>query len=74
MMQYEKILLRFLENPENTKLTELLKILDKNGFSYCGGKGSHRVYKNNDGKTIVLPVHNNQIKKVYKIQVKKLIF
>lgn len=74
MTQYEKLLKRFLENPENIDLKWLIKILEKNGFKKKQAKWSHTIYKSYEWKTITLPIHNNNIKKEYKKLAKKILF
>jgi predicted RNA binding protein YcfA (HicA-like mRNA interferase family) len=39
---------------------ELCKILVKLGFEKSFGKGSHVRFKHSDGRTTVVPVHNNE--------------
>lgn len=44
------------------KPKEVIKVLEKAGFSFIRQKGSHRIYiKNNIGITI--PLHNRDLKK-----------
>ncbi len=39
---------------------ELSKFLEKEGFQCIRQKGSHRFYRHPDGRTTVVPMHNNK--------------
>ena len=39
---------------------EVCKFLEKEGFELMRQKGSHRFYRHQDGRTTVVPVHNNR--------------
>ncbi|HLC71553.1 MAG TPA: type II toxin-antitoxin system HicA family toxin [Candidatus Nanoarchaeia archaeon] len=39
---------------------EVCKFLEKEGFECIRQKGSHRFYRHPDGRTTVVPVHNNR--------------
>jgi len=74
MTKKEKILQKFLENPEYIKYSELEYILLNNWFEKIDAKGSHIKFKNkfliND---IIIPLHNNDCKWFYKKQVYKIL-
>ena len=42
---------------------KLLKVLEKAGFVYVFGSGSHRVMKHSDGRRTTVPVHGKDIPK-----------
>ena len=39
---------------------ELCKFLEKEGFRAIRQKGSHRFYRDKDGRTTVVPIHSNK--------------
>ncbi len=39
---------------------EVCKFLEKEGYFLVRQKGSHRFYRHSDGKTTVVPIHNNK--------------
>lgn len=43
------------------KQNEFNKILNKNGFFCKGGKGSHSVFRSNDGRHISIPRSMNAV-------------
>lgn len=40
---------------------EMIKILQKIGFSLTRQSGSHRIYKNAEGKRVTVPFHSGKI-------------
>lgn len=72
MTQYEKLLEKFLKNPWNLKLFEIEKILKKNWFIREEASWSHTKYKNWE-YYILVAIHNNDIKLVYKKKIQKVI-
>lgn len=45
------------------KPREMAALLEKNGFVQISSNGSHRKYRNQDGKTVILPYHTKELKK-----------
>jgi predicted RNA binding protein YcfA (HicA-like mRNA interferase family) len=43
------------------KPKELIKSLEKAGFIFTRQTGSHAIYKNIEGKIIIVPIHNRDI-------------
>ena len=39
------------------KPERVIKALERNGFHFVNQRGSHRKYKNNDGKIVIVPMH-----------------
>ena len=74
MTQYEKLLEKFLLNPTSITLKDLIKILENNWYEYRAWKWSHNLYTNEKWNRIVIAVHNNDCKKSYKKEVKKILF
>ena len=70
MTTYEKLLQKFLENPENIELNSLIKILNENGFKKIKVTWSHQKYSNNEFY-FILAVHNWDIKRWYRTRIKK---
>jgi len=42
------------------KAKEFIKVIEKLGFYFDRQKGSHTVYKNNDGRRVVIPIHSGK--------------
>jgi predicted RNA binding protein YcfA (HicA-like mRNA interferase family) len=40
---------------------EIIKVLEKIGFFLSRQSGSHKIYKNKDGKRITVPYHSGKI-------------
>jgi predicted RNA binding protein YcfA (HicA-like mRNA interferase family) len=38
----------------------LIHVLERRGFACVRQSGSHRIYRNDDGVRVTLPVHSNQ--------------
>lgn len=67
----DKLLAKLMNGRSDRSFTfdEVELVLLQAGFLLDGGKGSHRVYRHEDGRKMVLPRHGNTIKPIY---VKKL--
>jgi predicted RNA binding protein YcfA (HicA-like mRNA interferase family) len=42
------------------KAKEFIKIIEKLGFYFDRQKGSHAIYKNDDGRRVVIPIHSGK--------------
>ena len=40
---------------------EVIKVLEKNGFFLARQSGSHKIYKNIEGKRVTVPYHSGKI-------------
>ena len=40
---------------------EIIRVLEKRGFSLSRSSGSHHIYKNSAGKRVTIPVHAGKI-------------
>lgn len=70
MTTYEKLLQKFLENPENIVLKDLIKILEKNWFKKIKTNAwSHQKYRNKESY-FTLAIHNWEIKRGYRTKIK----
>ena len=73
MTKLEKLLNRFLENPPSLKFKKIEKILLNYGFQKTNTKGSHYQYDHPSVRqSISIPIHNNDCKNIYKIEIAKL--
>ena len=45
----------------NVSFDEAIAVLERSGFLWDGGKGSHQVYRHPDGRKITLPKHGSGI-------------
>lgn len=41
--------------------SEIIKVLEKAGFSFSRQSGSHKIYKNQEGKRATVPYHSGTI-------------
>lgn len=41
--------------------TDTIRALEKAGFYFSRQSGSHKIYKNNEGKRTTVPYHSNKI-------------
>ena len=46
---------------------EMIKIVEKMGFHFTRQSGSHKIYKNNEGKRVTIAYHSEIIK--YKVNI-----
>lgn len=67
-------MVKFLRNPLALRYDQIERVLLSFGFEMASMKGSHMKWrhKNLEGN-IVIPVHHNNCKKVYKIVIAKII-
>ena len=42
------------------KAKEFIKVIEKLGFYFDRQKGSHAIYKNDDGRRVVIPTHSGK--------------
>lgn len=72
MTQKEKLIEKFLKNPENLNFPKIEKILIDLNFEKINAKGSHVKFKHHKlNRDIVIPVHNNECKNFYKKELSK---
>ncbi len=74
MTSYEKLLLKFIENPQTLKFKDIEKIILKNWYEKTEWKWSHTVYKKDWELPIIVAIHNNDCKNPYKKSIKKILF
>lgn len=75
MSKAAKILQKILggQSDKNVTVAEAIYVLERSGFAFDGGKGSHRVYRHPDGRKMVIPVHDKDIKPIYVRQIRELL-
>ncbi|QQG46018.1 MAG: type II toxin-antitoxin system HicA family toxin [Candidatus Niyogibacteria bacterium] len=44
-----------------TRAKDIIRVLEKIGFSFARQSGSHKIYKNTENKRVTVPFHNNTI-------------
>lgn len=70
----DKLLIKFINNPQSFRYKEIELILLRNGFQLIEAKGSHKKFKHHSmAKGLIIPVHNNDCKIFYKKYVKKIL-
>lgn len=47
--------------PRITTATDVIRVLEKIGFVLTRQSGSHRIYKNNEGRRVTVPYHAGKI-------------
>lgn len=74
MSQKDKLLKRFLQRPAALRYSEVVHLLLYLRFEYVSTKGSHHKFKHaNLEKELVIPVHNNECKRYYKMMTYKVL-
>lgn len=74
MTKKDKLLNKFLTNPQSLKYPEIERILLDLGFKKIQAKGSHIKFRNSLFKLyFTFSVHNNDCYPIYKIEAAKLI-
>lgn len=46
-----------MSNFPRVKAKDFIKVIDKLGFYFDRQKGSHAIYKNNEGRRVTVPIH-----------------
>jgi predicted RNA binding protein YcfA (HicA-like mRNA interferase family) len=46
-----------MSNFPSVKAKDFIKVIDKLGFYLDRQKGSHAIYKNNEGRRVTVPIH-----------------
>ena len=75
MSKAEKLKAKLM-NPDqvhNVTFAEAVLVLERAGFVWDLGHGSHQVYRHADGRRITLPKHGNNIKPVYISEIRELL-
>lgn len=73
-MNREKLIRKFLLQPESLKYRQIEKLLLYLGFEMIFAKGSHRKFKHPAMKEgLIIPVHNNDCKNYYKKVIAEII-
>ena len=66
MGKKDKLIDKLLKKPPEMRFDEIKKILENAGYKNVRAKGSHFIFKNSDdGKKVIIPTHNNRVKKCY---------
>jgi predicted RNA binding protein YcfA (HicA-like mRNA interferase family) len=73
MSKYDKLIKKLLESPTSLRYSEIEKILIHFKFQKKQAKGSHVKFKHIEINDIIIPVHKNDCKDVYKKYVKNII-
>ncbi len=74
MSQKDKLLRRFLQRPASLRYSEVVHLLLYLGFEYVSTKGSHHKFKHaNLEKELIIPVHQNDCHRHYKIAISKIL-
>ena len=49
-----------MSNYSSVKATDFIKVIETLGFYFDRQKGSHAIYKNTEGKRVVVPIHSGK--------------
>jgi predicted RNA binding protein YcfA (HicA-like mRNA interferase family) len=49
------------EKLQRVTANEIIKIVEKLGFHFSRQSGSHKIYKNDEGKRVTIPYHSGKI-------------
>ena len=49
-----------MSNFPSVKAKDFIKVVEKLGFYFDRQKGSHSIYKHNDGRRVVIPIHSGK--------------
>jgi predicted RNA binding protein YcfA (HicA-like mRNA interferase family) len=49
-----------MSNLPSVKAKDFIKVIQKLGFYFDRQKGSHAIYKNIDGRRVVVPIHSGK--------------
>lgn len=74
MSRKEKLIIKFLNNPQSLKYKHIARILSYLGFEKISIRGSHCKW-NHAGLKIyfIIPLHGNECKNIYKKNIAKII-
>lgn len=74
MTRLEKLLNKFLENPQSLKFKKIEKLMLNFGFQKTRINGSHHQFDQPYTKqSISIPIHNDDCGKIYKFRIAKLL-
>ena len=75
MSKADKALAKIMDpaRTRNVTFAEAVAALERAGFVWDMGSGSHQVYRHPDGRRISLPRHGNEIKPAYVRQIRELL-
>jgi predicted RNA binding protein YcfA (HicA-like mRNA interferase family) len=62
-----------LFSKKEAHFTEVKTVLNFLGYKLARVRGSHHIFKDKDGNIIILPVHNNFVKRCYVKEILKKI-
>ena len=75
MSKAEKLKAKIMDpaQVQNVTFAEAVSALERAGFVWDLGRGSHHVYRHPDGHRITLPKHGSTIKPAYIKQIRELL-
>lgn len=47
-----------------TTATDVIRVLEKIGFTLVRQSGSHKIYRNSEGRRVTIPYHDTEILKI----------
>lgn len=74
MFSRDKLIIKFLENPQSFRFKKIKKVLIHLKFRQSRISGSHHLYVHTDLKDfLTIPIHKNDCKPIYKFKIAKFI-
>lgn len=75
MSKADKLLAKIMDHAQahNVTFAEAVSVLERAGFIWDLGTGSHQVYRHPDSRRITLPKHGSVIKPAYVRQIRDLL-
>lgn len=69
MSKYIKLLHKLKQSKSEVRFEDIAKLLANHGFHLISSKGSHFKFRNQNGKSYVIPVHKSKVKSIYVKQI-----
>jgi predicted RNA binding protein YcfA (HicA-like mRNA interferase family) len=65
MTRREKLIQRIRQRPSDASFDDVRKVLELFGWEHASTKGSHARFHKPGERSIIVPVHNGKVKRVY---------
>ena len=73
MDKIEKIIQKIKHGQSDIRFSDIEKLLNYCNYTKVRQKGSHVHFRKQDAPFITIPVHNNRVKRVYVLEIIKLL-
>lgn len=65
MTKLDKLVERIRRRPSEARFRDVQKVLEAYGWTHKRTRGSHVSFKKSGERTLVIPVHNDTVERVY---------